>query len=67
MSLKALHLVFVAAAVLLAVFVGLWAVDRAGQGEGGYWALAGGCLAAVVGLSIYAVWFLRKLRDVSYL
>ncbi|HET9766778.1 MAG TPA: hypothetical protein VFS60_08015 [Thermoanaerobaculia bacterium] len=66
MSLKAFHVIFISAAVVLAVWLGLWAWDqRQADGGGGWLALAGGSFAAAAGLVVYEVWFLRKTRKVS--
>lgn len=66
MSLKAFHLVFITLAVALVLWLGWWSVGEArASGEGGWWALAGICLLAAVGLVAYEVWFLRKTRQVS--
>lgn len=68
MSLKAFHVVFIAAALVLAGWTGWWSWDRwqAGAG-GGSLALAVTCGAALVALVVYGAWFLRKTRGVSYL
>jgi len=63
-SLKAFHVIFIGAAVVLAIWLGLWAWDQREAG-GGYLALAGGSFAAAAGLVVYEVWFLRKTRKVS--
>lgn len=64
MSLKAFHVIFISAAVLLAVWLGFWAWDQ--REAGGSWiALALGSFAAAAGLVVYEVWFLRKTRKVS--
>ena len=69
MSLKAFHVIFISAAVVLAVWLGLWAWDQrqasAGSGGGGWLALTFGSFAAACGLVVYEVWFLRKTRKVS--
>ena len=66
MSLKAFHVIFIGAAVLLAVWLGLWAWDQRQAPGGGSWtALACGAFAAAAGLVVYEVGFLRKTRKVS--
>ena len=66
MSLKAFHVIFISAAILLAIWLGVWAWDqRQVTGVGGWLALAGGSFAAAAGLVVYEVWFLRKTRKVS--
>ena len=68
MSLKAFHVFFVIVSTLCALGFGAWAVaDYLRTGSGG--ALAMGILgfAAAVALVWYGLWFLRKLKNVSYL
>ncbi len=69
MSLKTFHLVFITAASALAFGCGVWGLKN-------YWSAGGGLvdllfglgsLAAGVGLVIYERYFLKKLKDVSYL
>lgn len=68
MSLKAFHVVFIAAALVLAGWTGWWSWNHWQSGAGGGWlALALACVAAMVGLVVYGVWFLKKTRGVSYL
>ena len=66
MSLKAFHVVFITAAVALAVWLGMWALDEGRDtGSGGMTALGVLSLVAAVGLVAYEVWFLRRTRQVS--
>lgn len=68
MSLKALHIVFVTAATLLAAVFGAWAVLQFRSGAGaGYLATAIVAFTAAIALVLYGRWFLRKLKNVSYL
>jgi hypothetical protein len=68
MSLKAFHVVFIAAALVLAGWTGRWSWNQWQSGaEGGWLALAAACAAAMVALVVYGVWFLKKTRGVSYL
>jgi hypothetical protein len=68
MSLKAFHLFFIIVSTLLCLFFGAW----------GFWSyrsfghaidlwMAIGALVGVLLLAFYFRWFLRKLKDVSYL
>jgi len=68
MSLKAFHIIFVVASVLLALGVGAWAFAEFAQ-VGGAWMIALGVASIVfaAGMVVYGVWFLKKLRNVSYL
>ena len=68
MSLKAFHLVFVTASVLLSFGVSAWEI-RAFQ-QGGRWGdLLFGTGAAVAGVAllVYGRYFLKKLKHISYL
>jgi hypothetical protein len=66
LSLKAFHVVFITAAVLLAIWLGVWAWrQRQTTGAGSWLALSVGSFATAGGLVAYEVWFLRKTRQVS--
>ncbi len=68
MSLKAVHIFFIIVSTLLAVGFGLWAVDDFGRSQS--WvilSLGVGSFIASGALVWYGVWFLRKLKHVSYL
>lgn len=69
MSLKAIHLVFVTAALLLTAFFGVWAWQEYGSPEGTRLHLAFALLSIVAfaGLLAYGKYFLRKLKHISYL
>ena len=68
MSLKAFHLVFIVASIVLAFGFGAWLADRFFS-EGGALNLifAMVSFAAGVGLIFYERYFLKKTRDVGYL
>jgi hypothetical protein len=67
MSLKAFHVFFIAVCLILLLGCAAWGLrDYRVSGEtGSLWIMAGSLVAAA-GLSVYGVWFLRKLRNVSY-
>jgi hypothetical protein len=69
MSLKAFHLVFITAASALAFGCGVWGLEsfasRAGQASDLVFSL--GSFAAGAGLILYERYFLKKLKNVSYL
>lgn len=66
MSLKAFHLLFVAASIALSALFALWSVNEyASGGPGVNAAFAAAGLLAAVGLSFYAVRIARKLKHVS--
>ena len=68
MSLKAFHLVFISAAVLLAFGFGIWLARNFFSG-GGAMNLISALLSfgAGIGLIFYELYFLKKTRDVGYL
>jgi len=68
MSLKAFHIVFVTASILLAFGFGVWSLlDYRDHGKTAE--LIGGIVSIVVGLALifYARAILRKLKNISYL
>ena len=68
MSLKAFHVFFVVLSVLCALGFGAWAVsDYLRTGNGAILALGVLGFAAAAALVWYGLWFLRKLKNVSYL
>jgi hypothetical protein len=69
MSLKAFHLIFIIASIALAFGFAAWEFKAAMSPEGGAldYVLGGGSLAAGVGLIVYERYFLKKLKNVSYL
>jgi hypothetical protein len=68
MSLKAFHVVFVTASVLMAFGVAFWEI-RAFQQGGRLMDLLLGAGAGLsgVGLLVYGRYFLKKLKNISYL
>ncbi|HEY6169340.1 MAG TPA: hypothetical protein VI454_14965 [Verrucomicrobiae bacterium] len=68
MSLKAIHIVFIAASMLLCLGFGAWAVHGYLH-EGGTAELlyAIGSGVSFVALAVYGWYFLKKLKSVSYL
>jgi hypothetical protein len=69
MSLKAFHLLFISAAVALAVGCGVLGLKDYWSAQGGLFDLIFGLgsFAAAVGLVVYERYFLKKLKKVSYL
>ena len=68
MSLKAFHLIFIIAAIALAVGFGFWLADNYFT-DGGVMNLVGALLsfAAAVGLVFYERYFLKKTKNLTYL
>jgi hypothetical protein len=68
MSLKAFHIFFIAVSILTAFGFGVWLIhgytesENVGQLIGGI-----GSIVVGAGLIVYGIWFVRKLRKVSYL
>ena len=68
MSLKAFHVFFVIVSVLCALGFGAWSIaDYVRTGRGSVLALGVLGFAAAGALIFYGFWFLRKLKNVSYL
>jgi len=69
MSLKAFHLVFIVATMLLTVGFGAWNLMNYFSGEGIQSDLYSGIGSAValIGLIVYERSFLKKTRNMSYL
>jgi flagellar biogenesis protein FliO len=68
MSLKAFHVFFVVISTLLALGFGVWSVSEYSRtGQGGTLAMGVASFLAAVALVVYGFWFLRKLKNVSYL
>ncbi len=68
MSLKAFHVVFITAASALAFGTGIWALKEF-VGSHSALELTGGIfgIVAAAGLLVYERYFLKKLKNVSYL
>jgi hypothetical protein len=69
MSLKAFHLVFIVASILLVVGFGVWSLMNFLSPEGRTRDLVLAIASAVVVLALicYERYFLKKLKNVSYL
>lgn len=69
MSLKAFHVIFITASCALAFGCGIWGLkDYWSPGGGLFDLLFGiGSLGTGVGLILYERYFLKKLKNVSYL
>ncbi len=68
MSLKAFHIFFIVMSIAITVGFGVWAtLDFAQSGSWVHLSLGMGSFVASVALAVYGVWFLRKLKHVSYL
>jgi len=68
MSLKALHIVFILASIVLALGFGAWSLNEYHEGaaRSNLW-FGLGSLAAGAVLIVYCRAVLRKLKDISYL
>jgi hypothetical protein len=69
MSLKAFHVVFITAASALAFGLGGWLLRayRSPEGTTGDLWWGGASLAVGLGLLVYEFFFLKKLKNVSFL
>ncbi len=68
MSLKTFHLVFITASSALAFGFGVWELKEAFSGGGTMSVILGvGSLIAGVALIVYERYFLKKLKNISYL
>jgi Cu/Ag efflux pump CusA len=68
MSLKAFHVVFIVISLLLTLFFGIWGIQSYQHtGNGMHLGMAIGSLVGAVFLIWYFKWFLRKLKNESYL
>lgn len=68
MSLKAFHIVFITASVLLAFGFGAWSlVGYSDNGRIGDLLFGISSVAIGIGLIAYGRYFLKKLRNISYL
>ncbi|MCI0748830.1 MAG: hypothetical protein L0Y58_25770 [Verrucomicrobia subdivision 3 bacterium] len=68
MSLKAFHVVFIAASILLALGFAIWCfVQYADQRRTADLLYGCGSAAVAVGLLFYGKYVLRKLKNISYL
>jgi hypothetical protein len=66
MSLKHIHVVFIAAATALSVLFGTWCYAQ-WRADGGAGMLAGALASAAtaLGLLVYGRWFLVKMKDMG--
>ena len=69
MSLKAFHVIFITAACALAFGCGVWGFKNYFSAEGRVLDLIFGIGSFIVGVALifYERYFLKKLKDVSYL
>lgn len=68
MSLKAFHVVFILVSSAFALYFGIWAIrDYVNYNHASSLAMSIGSLVVLGFLLWYFRWFLRKLKNVSYL
>ena len=66
MSLKAVHVFFICASIILCFMVGAWSLQQYRlAGETGSLSLAVVFYASGVGLVFYGLWFVRKIRELG--
>jgi hypothetical protein len=61
-SLKAFHVVFISASVLLAFVLAVWCFGAGERPDAGRAAAGVGAVAAGLALAAYEAWFVRKMR-----
>ena len=68
MSLKAFHVLFITASVTLSFWLGWYELDRYATTKAttDMWFGVGSCVTGVV-LIAYGIYFLNKLKNISYL
>jgi type III secretory pathway component EscT len=68
MSLKAFHLVFIVASILMCAGTAAWSLMNYRAPQGNQWdlALGIGSIVAALGLIVYERYFLKKFKNVSY-
>ena len=62
MTLKAFHVVFITASVLLAFFFAAWCLGSSPPLDPGRAVAGVAAIAAGLGLAAYEAWFLRKMK-----
>lgn len=68
MTLKAFHVAFIAVSTLATAGFGVWSLDAYLTAREAMSLFMGSLsLALAVGLVVYGGWFLKKMKDVSYL
>ena len=68
MSLKGVHIFFIAVCIVMTLGVGVWGLrDWHESGNRSSLYLGIGSFVAVLPLAAYGVWFLRKLKNVSFI
>ncbi len=68
MSLKAFNIFFIVVSMALCIGFGVWTTqDFARSGSWVHLSLGVGSFIGTILLACYGVWFLRKLKGVSYL
>ena len=68
MSLKAFHFALITVSTLLMVYFGIWCFQEYSDNQQTEFLISSiGSFILATGLVIYLGWFVRKLKDVSYL
>ncbi len=69
MSLKAIHIVFISASILLSIGFGAWCLHNyfAGLGTAVDLVLGVGSIGLAIALVCYGKYFLKKLKNIGYL
>ncbi len=69
MSLKTVHIIFIICSTLLAFGFGAWSLNNYFSGDKATSDLVTGILSIVGGIAliVYGIYFLKKLKNISYL
>lgn len=63
MSLRAFHIFFIFCAMFLVGWLGIWEIESFGQSRNlGALFLGGVFFAGAMGLAVYLLWFLKKIK-----
>jgi len=67
MSLRSIHIIFIAASIIMTVIVMVWSLMMFSNGRGGagYIVFAVGCLVSAVLMTLYALKFVRKTKELG--
>ena len=67
MSLRNIHIVFIVVSILLTLFTTFWGITTfpRDRGETGHLLFAIGSLCVALGMSVYAVRFIKKTRELG--
>tara|TARA_B000000460_G_C21176249_1_gene247646 strand:- start:86 stop:295 length:210 start_codon:yes stop_codon:yes gene_type:complete len=67
MSLRSIHIIFIAASIIMTVIVMVWSLMMfsSGRGGAGHIVFAVGCLVSALLMTLYALKFVRKTKEIG--